>query len=122
MTFHGNATFEEVQDAIPKAQLDVLVPYNYDDYPSTLVEAEAAGLPVFICDPDLEEVLPEKSFLISKNESPAAMATTLNDLFKHPERISKMSRVMLGNRNEVLISQRIKLLEKCFKLAQTSHQ
>ena len=114
MTFHGNASFEEVQDAIPKAQLDVLVSYNYDDYPSTLVEAEAAGLPVFICDPDLEEVLPEKSFLISRNESPEKMADALNTLFTRPEQIAKMSKKMLAAREEVLMSRRIKLLEKIF--------
>ncbi|MBR3156851.1 glycosyltransferase [Candidatus Saccharibacteria bacterium] len=114
VTFHGNASFEEVQDAIPKAQLDVLVSYNYDDYPSTLVEAEAAGLPVFICDPDLEEVLPEKSFLISRNESPEKMADALNTLFTRPEQIAKMSKKMLAAREEVLMSRRIKLLEKIF--------
>ena len=114
VTFHGNASFEEVQNAIPKAQLDVLVSYNYDDYPLSLVEAEAAGLPVFICDPDLSEVLPEKSYIISKNESPEKMAESLNQIFAQPEKINQMSKQMLKHRGEVLISTRIKLLEKIF--------
>ena len=114
VTFHGNASFETVQKAIQKASLDILVSYNYDDYPSTLVEDEAVGLPVFICDPDMEEVVPPKSFLISKNESPEKMADTLNSLFDYPEKIAKMSEAMLKNHDEVLISKRIKLLEKIF--------
>ncbi len=114
VTFHGNTTFEKVQEAIQDATLDVLVSYNYDDYPSTLVEAEAAGLPVFICDPDMEEVVPAKSYLISKNESPEKMAESLNSLFDYPEKIAKMSKIMLKNRDEVLMSNRIKLLEKIF--------
>lgn len=114
VTFHGNTPFEKVQKAIQDADLDVLVSYNYDDYPSTLVEAEASGLPAFICDPDMEEVLPAKSYLISKNESPEEMAKTLNSLFAHPEKIAKMSKAMLKARDEVLMSSRIKLLEKIF--------
>ncbi|MBR3122035.1 glycosyltransferase [Candidatus Saccharibacteria bacterium] len=114
VTFHGNASFETVQKAIQDADLDVLVSYNFDDYPSTLVEAEAAGLPVFICDPDMEEVIPAKSYLISKNETPEKMAESLNTIFAHPDKIAKMSKIMLKERDEVLMSNRIKLLEKIF--------
>ena len=80
----------------------------------TLIEAEAAGVPVFICDPDMREVVPEDSFVISKNENSDEMAKSLNDLLKHPERIEKMSKIMLEHRDEVLISHRIKALEKIF--------
>ena len=51
---------------------------------------------------------------MSKNETSAAMSDALNDLLSHPERIEQMSKVMLAHREEVLISHRVKLLEKYF--------
>lgn len=116
-TFHGNTAFDEVQSAIASSHLDILVSYNFDTFGMTLIEAEAHGVPVFICDPDMKEVIPEGSYLISKNENPAEMAKTLNTIFKHPDRIAKMSEVMLIHRDEILISRRIKLLEKIFNSA-----
>ncbi len=115
VTFHGDTPFKKVQTAIQNSHLDILASYNFDNYPLTLVEAEACGVPVFICDPDMEEIIPKGSFLISKDETPAAMATTINKLLKHPELIEKMSVVMLAHREEVLISNRIKTLEKLFR-------
>ena len=80
----------------------------------TLIEAEAAGVPVFFCDPDMEEIVPPNSFIVSKNESPEEMAKSLNYIFKHPETIAEMSKIMLENRENILISHRIKTLEKIF--------
>ena len=112
--FHGDTPFAEVQKAILNSHLDILVSYNYDTFGMTLIEAEAAGVPVFFCDPDMQEVVPLGSFVMSKNESPEEMARALNSVFKHPERIEQMSRIMLEHREEVLISHRIKTLEKIF--------
>ena len=114
ITFHGNANFTTVQNAIMKSHLDILASYNFDDYPMTLVEAEAFGVPVFICDPDMQEIVPKGSFIISANETPEEMAKSLNDLLKHPEKIEQMSKIMLKHREETLISKRIKILEKIF--------
>ncbi len=112
--FHGDTPFAEVQKAILDSHLDVLVSYNYDTFGMTLIEAEAAGVPVFFCDPDMEEIIPPDSFIISKNEYPEEMAKALNFIFKHPEKIAEMSKIMLEHRDEVLISRRIKALEKIF--------
>ena len=114
VTFHGNTKFTVVQNAISKSHLDVLASYNFDNYPMTLVEAEAAGVPVFICDPDMQEIVPKGSYILSSGPTPAQMAAVLNDLLEHPEKIHQMSEIMLKNRNEVLISNRIKILEKYF--------
>ena len=114
VTFHGNAKFATVQNAILKSHLDVLASYNFDNYPMTLVEAEAAGIPAFICDPDMQEIIPKGSYILSAGPTPAQMATALNNLLQHPEKIQQMSEIMLKNRNEVLISNRIKILEKYF--------
>ena len=114
VTFHGNAKFATVQNAILKSHLDVLASYNFDNYPMTLVEAEAAGIPAFICDPDMQEIIPKGSFILSDGPAPTQMAEALNNLLVHPNKIQQMSEIMLKNRNEVLISNRIKILEKYF--------
>ena len=114
VTFHGNAEFTTVQNAILKSHLDVLASYNFDNYPMTLVEAEAAGVPAFICDPDMQEIVPKDSYILSAGPTPIQMAEALNNLLQHPEIIQQMSKIMLKNRNEVLISNRIKILEKYF--------
>lgn len=113
--FHGNTNFEKLAKAINEAHLDVLVSYNFDTFGMTLIEAEAFGTPVFFCDPDMQEVVPKDSFVMSKNETPEEMAAALNDIFEHPEKIERMSKVMLKNREDVLISKRIKILEDIFK-------
>ena len=113
--FHGNTKFSKVQSAILTSYLDILASYNFDNYPLTLVEAEASGVPVFICDPDMQEIVPKNSYILSSSPAPADMADALNDLLAHPERIQQMSATMLKHRDEVLISHRIKTLEKIFR-------
>ncbi len=110
--FHGDVKFETLKDSIEKAHLDVLTSYNYDTFGMTLIEAEAYGTPVFFCDPDMREVVPKGSFILSASESSEDMAKALDDLINHPGRIAEMSRIMLAHREEVLISRRIEILEK----------
>lgn len=115
VTFHGNTSFKQVQRAIQHSHLDVLTSYNFDNYPLTLVEAEACAVPVYICDPDMREIVPAKSFVLSKSESPDDMAVAINELLAHPELIAEMSQTMLDHRNEVRISKRIKPLLRFFQ-------
>lgn len=115
--FYGDTPFSKVQAAIGNSHLDVLVSYNYDTFGMTLIEAEAYGVPAFICDPDLQEIVPRGSFILSKSASPEDIATALNNLISHPKRIEEMSKTMLAHRNEILISHRIKILEKILKSA-----
>lgn len=110
--FHGNVPFAKLSTAIMDSHLDVLVSYNYDTFGMTLIEAEAYGVPVFFCDPDMQEVVPKGSFIMSQNETPESMAKSLNDLINNPEKIAQMSKVMLAHREEIIISKRIKRLEK----------
>ena len=112
--FHGNAPFSQIQETLNNSHLDVLVSYDFDTFGTTLIEAEAAGVPVFFCDPDMKEIVPEGSFIISKNENSKEMAKSLNHLLNHPEKIAEMSQKMLESRAEVLASRRIKSLEKIF--------
>ena len=118
--FHGDVPFERLQGAIGRAHLDVLASYNYDAFGMTLIEAEAYGVPVFFCDPDLSEVVPEGGYILASGPSPVEMAAALADLLAHPERIAEMSKVMIKHRSEVLVSRRVKELEKIFRDAGVS--
>ena len=80
----------------------------------TLVEAEACGVPCLICDPDMREIIPDGGYILSKSESPTDMAKAVTDLINHPDRIAKMSEIMLKHRHEVLISARINSLLDLF--------
>jgi len=116
VTFHGTVKFEQLLKAMDNAHLDVLVSYNFDTFGMTLIEAEAYGIPVFFCDPDMKEIVPNNSYIFSKNETPKAMAEALNELLDHPKKIAEMSNVMLAHREEILISKRIDQLEKIFAI------
>lgn len=112
--FHNNTTFDNLYKKIENSHLDVLVSYNFDTFGMTLIEAESAGVPVFFCDPDMEEIVPKGSFIKSEDETENAMAAALNNLLENPKKIEKMSSVMLEHRNEILMSKHIKSLEKIF--------
>ncbi|MBR3138091.1 glycosyltransferase [Candidatus Saccharibacteria bacterium] len=114
VVFHGNVAFDKLSDAINRSHLDVLVSYNFDTFGMTLIEAEAYAVPVFFCDPDMKEVVPEGSFIMSASESSDSMAEALDNLMRHSEKISQMSKVMILHRKEILASERIKILEKIF--------
>ncbi len=112
--FHGNVPFETIQKSLTRAHLDVLVSYNFDTFGMTLIEAEAYNTPVFICDPDMQEVVPSGSFVLSSDPSPKQMAVSLARLLNSPENIEKMSRIMQQHRPEILASARIQELERLF--------
>ena len=113
--FHGNVKYDKIQSAISRSHLDVLVSYNFDTFGNILIEAEAHGVPVFFCDPDMKEVVPNGGYVMSKNKSPESMASAINDIIAHPEMIEQMSKIMLTHRKEILISNRIKKLERIIK-------
>ena len=91
-----------------RAHLAVMASYNFDVQSMILLEAEATGLPVFLCDPNLREVLPEGSYVLAAGPEPEAMAAALEAL--PAERIEEMSRVMMAHRREALQSTQIQKL------------
>ena len=115
VVFHCNVPFEKLQNGIENSHLDVLVSYNFDTFGMTLIEAEAYGVPVLFCDPDMREIVPEGSYIQSADESSEKIADAINELFSHPEKISQMSKIMLAHRDEILISKRIQILENYFQ-------
>ncbi len=112
--FHGKMKFEKLQTKIAEADLDVLVSYNFDTFGMTLIEAEAAGVPVLICDPDLAEIIPKGSFLLAESPTSADLAAALNQIFEHPEKIEKMSRIMIINREKIKESKIVERLLAVF--------
>lgn len=114
--FHGVKGFKTVYPEIVKSHLDVLISYNFDNYPMTLIEAESAGTPVLFVDPDMSEVVPKAGSILTKGPNSDDIAAALNDLMSHPKKIQQMSRAMLAHRDEVRISNIINKLERYIKL------
>ena len=112
--FYGNTKFRQIWQQIQKSHLDVLVSYDYDTFGMTLIEAAAAGTPVFFCDPNMQEIVPLGSFIMSKDETPTSMAIALQNLLEHPDQIHAMSEIMLKHRDEFAISRKIQKLEQIF--------
>lgn len=113
--FHGDLPFKKILPMIAKCHLDVLVSDNTDTFGMTLIEAEALGIPVMICDADMKEIIPRGGYVISEDTSAKAMAGTIVDLIENPEKISKMSKVMLENRDEIRQSKRVRELVEIYQ-------
>lgn len=108
--FKGAVPHGTILRQMEKQHISALASYGFDIQPMTLLEAEAAGLPVMFCDPDMKEVVPEKAAVFCSGPEPESMAEAIIDLANHPERIEKMSKVMLKERVNVLQSTQIRKL------------
>lgn len=109
-SFLGRVSHEEVLDKMMGQHLSVTVSYGFDTQGLTLLEAEATGMPVFFCDPDMKEVVPSGGAVVAEGPEPLEMARALDGIARTPERIEQMSRVMLAHRKEILQSAQIKKL------------
>lgn len=116
VTFYGAANFDTIWQTLEKAHLDVLVSYNYDTFGMTLLEATAAGVPVLIADPDMKEILPPDSYILTQKETSTEIAKSINYIFAHPEVIKKMSAAQIVARDQIQVSIKIRKLEKIFKM------
>ncbi len=116
--FHGNTDFRSVYRKILNSHLDVLISHNFDTFGMTLIEAESAGVPTLFVDPDMKEIVPEGGYVFASNPSSTAIASAINNIFDHPDKIEKMSRILLAHRDEVRVSHSVDKLEKIFKRLQ----
>ena len=114
VVFYGRVPHDEVLDKMLGQHISATVSFGFDTQGLTLLEAEATGLPVFFCDPDMKESVPEGGYVMSKSPSPREMARALDELARNPERVEKMSRVMLKHRKEILQSTQIEKLLKVY--------
>ena len=110
VSFLGRVHREEVLDKMLGQHLSVTVSYGFDTQGLTLLEAEATGMPVFFCDPDMKEVVPAGGAVIADGPEPLKMARALDKVARNPEMIEQMSKVMLRHRGEILQSAQIKKL------------
>lgn len=113
--FYGPTTRQKIIDRMSESHLAVMASYNFDTQGMTLLEAEATGLPVFFCDPTMEEVVPQGSYVISGGPEPEAMAMALESL--PPNRIADMSKIMLEHRSEVMSDVQVEKLLATYSLA-----
>ena len=107
---YGRVPHEEVLDKMLDQHLSVTVSYGFDTQGLTLLEAEAVGLPVFFCDPDMREVVPEKGAVMADGPDPKSMAKALDKIARDSKLIESMSKEMLARRKEILQSAQIKKL------------
>lgn len=114
--FFGRQKREKIIKKMRESHLGIMASYNFDTQGMTLLEAEATGLPVFFCDPEMLEVVPEKSYILAGGPSAEAMAIALENF--DASDVQKMSKQMLKHRQEVLQSTQIKQLLKVYELAQ----
>ena len=113
--FRGRRPRTEIIRQMGSAQLAIMASYNFDTQGMTLLEAKATGLPVFFCDPNMREVVPEGSYVLAAGPEPEAMAAALEAL--PTGQIEKMSRVMMAHREEALQSAQIQKLLAVYREA-----
>lgn len=113
--FYGMQKREKIMRTMAEAHLSILASYNFDNQPMTLLEAEATGLPVFFCDPNMLEIVPSESYIIAGGPEPVAMAIALDNF--ESAAIAKMSKQMLKHRAEVLQEAQIADLLGAYEMA-----
>jgi len=113
--FYGECSRKKIIARMREVHLGIMASYNFDTQGMALLEAEATGLPVFFCDPEMMEIVPRESFVLAGGAEPEAMAIALENM--PAEKIAKMSKNMLKHRNEVLQSKQIKKLLMVYKQA-----
>lgn len=110
--FEGRVSHATMLNRMKEQHLSVLTSYGFDIQPMTLLEAEAVGLPVLICDPDMREVTAPSGTVFCPKPDASTIATTLYNLSQTPSKITELSKAMLAHRKEVLISTQVaKMLE-----------
>ena len=115
VSFRGVKPFQKVYPEIIKSHLDVLVSYNFDNYPMTLIEAESAGTPALFVDPDMQEVATRSGTVMAAGPGPEAIAAALDNIMDNPDRIEQMSTAMIKHRDEVRVSNIMDKLERIIR-------
>ena len=114
--FLGIIPHEQIFNFMQNQHISVINSYGFDTQGMTILEAVACGLPILYADPAMDEVVPEHGGLRSSNDSVAAMADTINQLFTHPTLVEEMSKNAIKAKDSVLQSTQIsKLLELYLK-------
>ena len=118
--FYGQRKREQILKKMAEAHLGVMASYNFDTQGMTLLEAEAMGLPVFFCDPAMEEIVPKESFVLADGPEAAAMQIELDNI--QAAQIERMSKKMLTSRKEVAQAVQEKKMLAAYKAALEVHR
>lgn len=113
--FYGRQKREKIMSRMQDSHLSIVASYNFDTQGMILLEAEAAGLPVFFCDPEMVEIVPEGSYVLAGGPDPVSMAIALENL--PAKDIVKMSKKMIRARKSVSQDVQIKKLLEVYELA-----
>lgn len=117
--FYGMQKREKILKRMREAHLSVVASYNFDTQGMVLLEAEATGLPVFFCDPNMMEIVPRDSFVLAGGPEAEAMAISLEAL--PAEKIEKMSAKMLAARKNITQELATRQILKAYRSAREAH-
>lgn len=112
--FFGRVAHETILSKMRDKHLGIMVSNGFDNQSMTILESRAVGLPMFYCDPDMDEVVAHGGAVRSR-PSAMEMAMKLDDIAEHPEMVEEMSKKCLETREEVLQSYQIKKLIKIYE-------
>lgn len=113
--FEGNSRRETIYERMKDSHLGVLVSYNYDNQPMTMLEDETAGLPILICDPDMLEVTAKDGVFLTAGPEPEDIAKMLKYIYEHKGLIEQKSRAMIAERDNARQSSQIEKLVNVYQ-------
>ena len=108
--FEGNSHRETIYERMKDSHIGVLVSYNYDNQPMTMLEDETAGLPILICDPDMLEVTAKDGVFLTSGPEPEDITKMLKHIYKNKGLIEEKSRAMIAERDNARQSSQIEKL------------
>ena len=89
-SIHGRYQQKDITSLMQQHDLFVHTSYGFDNQPMVIMEAIAAGTPVFYCDPNLAEMMPEGASILSADPSPEAIAQMLTATLSDSKKMRAM--------------------------------
>ena len=117
VTIHGRYQQKDITNLMQQHDLFVHTSYGFDNQPMVIMEAIAAGTPVFYCDPNLEEMMPQGVSVLSADPSSEGIAQTLTKTLSDTEKLRAMREAVWQGRDALRQSHQTKemitLYESC---------
>lgn len=113
--FYGSVDRMTIYRAMQKSHIVAMTSYNFDNQSMTLLEAEAMGMPVLICDPDMKEVVCKGGAYCASGPKARDIAAVIEKIAAKPELVEKASTAMIEHRAEVFQDRQTKRLIEVYK-------
>ena len=113
--FEGNSHRETIYERMKDSHIGVLVSYNYDNQPMTMLEDETAGLPILICDPDMLEVTAKDGVFLAAGPEPEDITKMLKHIYANKDLVEEKSRAMIAERDNARQSSQIEKLINVYR-------